>query len=101
MHHASHRIHPALQNLPSIIPGGRIDPTTNGVPADIQARLRKREEEAEVLRKDLIAKQKKLRDGLRLWEKLKRDSQNMGERSELSERHVKILAGEQGMGRAF
>ena len=95
------RPHPAMANLPQIIPGGRIDPTASGIPSDIAARLKRKEEEAELLREELHAKQEKLRQGLKGWDKLSRDSQSMGLRSELSERHVRMLAGEGVGGAAF
>lgn len=95
------RPHPAMANLPQIIPGGRIDPTASGIPSDIAARLKRKEEEAETLREELHAKQEKLRQGLKGWDKLSRDSQSMGLRSELSERHVRMLAGEGVGGAAF
>ncbi|KAN0110115.1 hypothetical protein V8E51_006502 [Hyaloscypha variabilis] len=95
------RPHPAMANLPQIIPGGRIDPTASGIPSEIAARLKRKEEEAELLREELHAKQEKLRQGLKGWDKLSRDSQSMGLRSELSERHVRMLAGEGVGGAAF
>jgi hypothetical protein len=95
------RPHPAMANLPQIIPGGRIDPTASGIPSDIAARLKRKEEEAEQLREELHAKQEKLRQGLKGWDKLSRDSQSMALRTELSERHVRMLAGEGVGGAAF
>ncbi|TAQ84304.1 hypothetical protein B7494_g7369 [Chlorociboria aeruginascens] len=59
------RTHPAMANLQPIIPNGRIDPNASGMPADIAARLKKREEEADVLRAELMLKQEKLRKGLK------------------------------------
>lgn len=90
-----------MANLPPIIPGGRIDPTASGIPSEIAVRLKKREEEAEQLREELNAKQEKLRQGLKGWDKLSRDSASMGLKSELSERHVRMLAGEGEGGAAF
>jgi hypothetical protein len=90
-----------MTNLPQIIPGGRIDPTATGFTADVSIRLKKREEEAEVLRVENDAKQEKLRKSLKTWDKLQRDSTSMGLRSELSERHVRMLAGEGVGGAAF
>ena len=95
------RPHPAMANLPQIIPGGRIDPTASGIPGEIAARLKKKEEEAEILREELHAKQEKLRQSLKGWDKLSRDSSSMGLKSELSERHVRMLAGEGVGGAAF
>jgi hypothetical protein len=90
-----------MANLPQIMPGGRIDLTASGIPSDIAARLKRKEEEAEILREELHTKQEKLRQGLKGWDKLSRDSQSMGLRSELSERHVRMLAGEGVGGAAF
>lgn len=95
------RPHPAMANLPQIIPGGRIDPTASGIPSDVVARLKRKEEEAELLREELHTKQEKLRQGLKGWDKLSRDSQSMALRTELSERHVRMLAGEGVGGAAF
>lgn len=90
-----------MANLPQIIPGGRIDPTFTGLTADVAVRLKKREEEADILRAENDAKQEKLRKSLKVWDKLQRDSTGMGLRSELSERHVRMLAGEGVGGAAF
>ena len=90
-----------MANLPAIIPGGRIDPTASGIPADVAIRLKRKEEEAEILREELHAKQEKLRQGLKGWDRLSRNSAEMGLRSELSERHVRMLAGEGVGGAAF
>ncbi|KAG9236148.1 hypothetical protein BJ875DRAFT_241496 [Amylocarpus encephaloides] len=98
---AGPRPHPAMANLPQIIPNGRFDPTASGVSSDLAARLKKREEEAEILREELNAKQEKLRQSLKGWDKLSRDSASMGLKSELSERHVRMLAGEGVGGAAF
>ena len=95
------RVHPALSNIPPIIPGGRIDPTASGVTSDVAARLKKRQEEEEVLRADLQAKEEKLRRGLRTWRRLERESKIMAGRTELSEMHVRLLAGEGVGGKAF
>jgi hypothetical protein len=90
-----------MVGIPPIIPGGRVDPTASGIPADLAARLKKKEEEAEVLRDELKQKQEKLRKGLKHWDRLSRESASMGLKSELSERHLRILAGEGVGGKAF
>lgn len=94
-------VHQALQNLPRIIPGGQKDPTASGLPLDIQARLKRTEDEAEKLREELRIKEEKMRKGLKLWNKLERESASMGLRSEISERQVRIMAGEGVGGAAF
>lgn len=90
-----------MAGLPQIIPGGRIDPTATGLSSDVATRLKKREEEEQSLREDLKAKEEKLRKSLKTWDKLSRESASMGLRSELSERHVRLLAGEGVGGAAF
>ncbi|OBT59793.1 hypothetical protein VE03_10702 [Pseudogymnoascus sp. 23342-1-I1] len=93
------RVHPAIANLPPIIPGGKIDPTYSPVPKELEARIRKTDEDLERMREDLNAKEEKLRKGLAQWDRLARESASMGLKAELSERHVRMLAGE-GVGRA-
>jgi hypothetical protein len=95
------RVHPAIANLPQIIPGGKKDTSYSGIPKDLEMRLKKTEEETERLREELRAKEEKLRKSLKTWDKLERDSKAMGLRSELSERHVRVLAGEGVGGAAF
>lgn len=90
-----------MANLQPLIPGGRIDPTATGYTSEIAVRLKKREEEEAILREDLKIKEEKLRKSLKTWDKLSRDSNAMGLRSELSERHVRMLAGEGVGGAAF
>jgi hypothetical protein len=90
-----------MANIPPVIPGGRIDPTASGVPADVASKLKKKEEEAELLREELNVKQERLRQSLKGWDKLSRESAAMGLKSELSERHVRMLAGEGVGGAAF
>jgi hypothetical protein len=90
-----------MANMPQIILGGRIDLMASGMSTDIVARIKKREDEAEGLRADLEAKQDALRKNLKEYERLKSDSAQWGLRSELSERHVRMLAGEGVGGAAF
>ena len=84
-----------------IVPGGRIDPTAFGMTPEIALRLKKREDEAEVLRADYEAKQEALRKNMKDYERMKTDSSQWALRSELSERHVRTLAGEGVGGAAF
>lgn len=90
-----------MAGLAQIVPGGKLDPTASGILPDIAARIKKREEEENVLRDDLKAKEEKLRKSLKNWDKLSRESASMALRSELSERHVRMLAGEGVGGAAF
>ena len=89
-----------MANLPQIIPGGRIDPTA-GYPPDVTKRMKKLEDEAEVLYAKYHAEQDKLRQDLKAWDRLQRESEAAALRSELSERHVRSLAGEGVGGAAF
>ena len=68
---------------------------------DVSTRLKRREEEAEALREELHSKQEKLRQGLKAWDRLMVASKEAGLRSELSERHVRLVAGEGSGGAAF
>ncbi|KFY11396.1 hypothetical protein V492_04477 [Pseudogymnoascus sp. VKM F-4246] len=95
------RVHPAIANLPPIIPGGKIDTTYSPAPKELEARIRKTDEDLERMREDLHAKEEKLRKGLAQWDRLARDSASMGLKAELSERHVRMLAGEGVGGAAF
>ena len=90
-----------MANMPQIIPAGRIDPTASGMSTEISMRIKKREDEAEGLRADLEAKQDALRKNLKEYEKIKSESAQWALRSELSERHVRTLAGEGVGGAAF
>ncbi|KAL2066682.1 hypothetical protein VTL71DRAFT_2754 [Oculimacula yallundae] len=95
------RAHPALNNMPQIIPGGRIDPTATGMTPDITSHMKKLEEEEDILRAKLYSKEETLRQSLKQWDKLSRESAAMSLRTELSERHVRQLAGEGVGGAAF
>ncbi|TQS37915.1 hypothetical protein Golomagni_01592 [Golovinomyces magnicellulatus] len=90
-----------LSNTVSIIPSGRLDPTATGMSQDVAMRLKRKEEEEEILRAELRSKEEKLRLSLKHWDKLSRDSRAMGLRSESSEQHVRTLAGEGVGGSAF
>lgn len=95
------RPHPAMANMQQIIPGGRIDPTASGMSPEIALRIKKREDEAESLRVDYEVKQEALRKNMKEYERMKADSAQWALRSELSERHVRTLAGEGVGGAAF
>ncbi len=87
--------------MPQIIPGGRIDPTATGLSPEIAARIKKREDEAEIIRSELENKRDTLRKNLKVYDGIKNESQQWALRSELSERHVRMLAGEGVGGAAF
>lgn len=61
--------------------------------------MKKAKEEEEKIREDLRGKEESLRRGLRMWDKLERESAAAGFKSEASERQVRLMAGE-GMGGA-
>ncbi|KAK6598501.1 hypothetical protein H4I95_09111 [Botrytis cinerea] len=98
---------PSLQHSSSIyhsrgsISGPSSGPPASGIPTDLAARLKKKEEEADILREEVKQKQEKLRKGLKHWDRLSRESASMGLKSELSESHLRILAGEGVGGKAF
>ncbi|KAG9242182.1 hypothetical protein BJ878DRAFT_516815 [Calycina marina] len=95
------RLHPAMTNLSQIITGGKIDPTASGLKPDATIKQKKLEDNAEALRNDLHAKQAVLRKSLKEYEELKQMAASWSLRSELSERHVRQLAGEGVGGAAF
>jgi Skp family chaperone for outer membrane proteins len=95
-------VHPAIANLPQVIPGGKVDPNYySPVPKDLESRIKRNDEDLERMYADLHAKEEKLRKGLAQWDKLARESTSMGLKAELSERHVRMLAGEGVGGAAF
>lgn len=63
--------------------------------------MRKLEEEEEILRERLAGKEEVLRAGLKGWGDVSRVAKAMSWRSELSEKHVRLLAGEGVSGAAF
>lgn len=94
-----------MATMPPIIPGGKLDPSMNplvsGVSRELEAHTRKLRDEEELLRRELYAKQEKLRKNLSLWNRLDRESKAWEMRSDLSERSMKNLAGEGSSGAAF
>jgi len=90
-----------MANMPQIIPGGRIDPTASGMSSEISARLKRRQDEEQVLRVDLEAKQDALRKNLKDYERMQNESAQWALRTELSEKHVRSLVGEGVGGAAF
>jgi hypothetical protein len=90
-----------MSQLPPIIPGGKVDPAYLGIPPELSTRIKKNEEEAERVREELYAKETELRRGTMLWNRLERESNAAHLRTELSERHLRSLAGEGVGGAAF
>lgn len=87
--------------MPQIIPGGRADPTATGMTPEAAVKQKKLEEEEDVLRAKLYSKEERLRQSMKQWDRLSRDSAAASLRSEFSERHVRQLAGESVGGAAF
>ncbi|KAH7311735.1 hypothetical protein B0I35DRAFT_463049 [Stachybotrys elegans] len=94
-----------LATLPLIIPGGKLDPAmtpiASGVTKEIEPHYRKLKDEEEKLREELRAKQERLRKSLYTWNRLERESRAWEQRSDLSEKSMKNLAGEGAGGAAF
>lgn len=94
-----------MSTMPPILPAGKIDPTlvplTTGVVKELDGHHRKLQEEEERIREELKVKQEKLRKYLRSWDKLEREGKAFELKSDLSEKSLKKLAGEELGGAAF
>ncbi|KAL1583011.1 hypothetical protein WHR41_08479 [Cladosporium halotolerans] len=93
---AASNVHPALRDLPKIIPGGR-----KASPILDRSRLDKLNEESERLRRQIEEKEAKKRKALREWDRMVRESETAGVRSELAEEAVRSFAEDEAMGAAF
>lgn len=93
---ANSTVHPALRDLPKIIPGGR-----KASPILDRSRLDKLNEESERLRRQIEEKETKKRRALREWDRLTRESETAAVRSELAEQAVRGFAEDEAMGAAF
>lgn len=90
------QLHPAIADLPKIIPGGqRAEPLVD------ETRINKLEEEAEKLRKIIEEKQSKLRKSVREWDRAVRESEAAAYRSSLAEESIRKLNGETEVQGAF
>lgn len=90
------RVHPSISDLPKVVDGGqKADPVVD------MSRLAKLQQEAEELRKIIEAKEGKRRKGLRDWERLSREVEVAGLRSELAEKAVRELDGDAMGGAGF
>jgi len=78
--------HPAIANLPAIIPGG-----VKAEPLVDNTRLNRLQEEAEKLRKQIEEREARKRKGLREWERMSREVEVAGLRSELAAAAVRSL----------
>lgn len=92
----SNNVHPALRDLPPIIPGGR-----KASPKIDRSRLDKLDDDAEKLRAQIKEKEEKKRKALREWERMSRESKTAGLRSELADDSVRAFADDEVMGAAF
>jgi hypothetical protein len=89
-------VHPALRDLPQIIPGGR-----KASPKYDRSRLDKLDEEAEKLRRQIEEKETKKRKALRDWERMSRESETARVRSELAEEAVRGFVEDEVTAAAF
>lgn len=86
-----------LSNLPPIVPGGKLLPST--MTPDKERKLKQLEEEAEKLRQAIHEKEKSKRTEVTEWDNRERDSATAGLRSELADRQLdKLMEGEDGGG---
>lgn len=90
-----------MANLAQLIPNGRTDPAMLGQTAVEAAREKKLKEDEAVARAALEAKQEKLRKDTNVYKRMARETASLQLRSELSESHVRMLAGEGIGGAAF
>ena len=82
-------IHPALADLAKPIEGGEKLP-----PIIDRSRLDKLQEEAEKLRRQIEEKETRKRKGLREWDRLSREVEVAGLRTQLAEESLRKLSGE-------
>lgn len=89
-------VHPALRDLPKILPGGR-----KASPILDRSRLDKLNDESEKLRRQIEEKEGRKRKALRDWDRLVRESDTAAVRSELAEEAVRGFTEDEAMGAAF
>ncbi|RMZ04140.1 hypothetical protein D0860_06505 [Hortaea werneckii] len=89
-------IHPAIASLPKLVDGGqKADPLID------ETKLGRLQDEAERLRRQIEERELKKRKGLREWDRLSREVEVAGLRSELAEQSVRELNGEAESQAAF
>lgn len=93
---AAPTIHPAIANLPKLVDGGQ-----KAEPLIDEAKLGRLQDEAERLRRQIEERELKKRKGLREWDRLSREVEIAGLRSELAEQSVRELNGEAESQAAF
>ena len=92
----SDRPHPAIADLPQPIEGGQ-----KAEPLVDRTKLDKLQEEAEKLRKAIEEKETRKRKGLKEWERLGRETEAAGYRSQLAEEALRNASGEAEGAAAF
>ncbi|CAK7203247.1 hypothetical protein SEUCBS139899_005978 [Sporothrix eucalyptigena] len=92
----------AMANMPAIIPGGKLDPLLHhGILPEMLPHYQRLREEEERLRVELDVKQGRLRKQLRSWDKMEREARAFKLKSDLSEKSLKTISGEDVGGSAF
>lgn len=86
---AANRVHPAIAELPKVIEGGQ-----RAEPAVDRSKLKKLEEDAERLRRQVEEKETRNRKSMRDWDRGQREMEIAGLRSELAEEALRALNGE-------
>ncbi|CAK7272188.1 hypothetical protein SEPCBS57363_005005 [Sporothrix epigloea] len=92
----------AMANMPVIIPGGKLDPLLHtGILPDLLPHYQRLREEEERIRAEVDVKQDRLRKQLRSWDRMEREARSFKLKSDLSEKSLKTIAGEDLTGAAF
>ncbi|CAK7233881.1 hypothetical protein SBRCBS47491_008760 [Sporothrix bragantina] len=92
----------AMSNMPAIIPGGKLDPLLHtGILPEMMPHYQRLREEEERLRAEMDVKQDRLRKQLRSWDKMEREARAFKLKSDLSEKSLKTISGEDVGGAAF
>ncbi|CAK7230327.1 hypothetical protein SCUCBS95973_007534 [Sporothrix curviconia] len=92
----------AMSSMPAIIHGGKLDPLLHtGILPEMLPHYQRLREEEERLRAEMDMKQDRLRKQLRSWDKMEREARAFKLKSDLSEKSLKTIAGEDMGGAAF
>lgn len=92
----------AMANMPVIIPGGKLDPLLHtGILPELLPHYQRLREEEERIRAEIDVKQERLRKQLRSWDRMEREARSFKLKSDLSEKSLKTIAGEDLTGAAF
>lgn len=85
----ANRVHPAIAELPKVVEGGqRAEPVVD------RSKIKKLEEDAERLRRELADRETRNRKSTRDWDRGQREMEIAGLRSELAEEALRSLNGE-------